>query len=109
VCRPPKALLRRLCPGYVELPEHDRCCGSAGMYWMIYPEISDHALARKLDHIRATGAEVVATANPGCLLQLMAGRTETDTWQVRHLSELVDEALGDKQTDASEMPAPQRG
>lgn len=93
VCKPPKALLKRLCPGYVELPEHDRCCGSAGMYWMIYPEISDNALARKLANIRATGARVVATANPGCLLQLMAGKGKEDEWQVRHVSELVDEAL----------------
>jgi glycolate oxidase iron-sulfur subunit len=95
VCKPPKTLLKRLCPGYVDLPEHDRCCGSAGMYWMIYPEISDNALARKLDNIRSTGAQTVATANPGCLLQLMAGKTDQDSWQVKHLSEIVDQALGE--------------
>ncbi len=93
VCKPPKALLQRLCPDYRELPEHDRCCGSAGMYWAIHPQISEHTLDRKLRNIRATGAATVVTANPGCLLQLMGGRTKTDTWAVRHLSEIVDEAL----------------
>lgn len=93
VCKPPKALLKRLCPEYRDLAEHDRCCGSAGMYWAMQPAISDDTLARKLANIRASGAATVVTANPGCLLQLAAGRTAEDTWQVRHISELVDEAL----------------
>jgi len=93
VCRQPKALLKRLCPGYRNLAEHDRCCGSAGMYWAMHPEISDTTLARKLANIRASGADTVVTANPGCLLQLMAGREKEDTWDVRHISEIVDAAL----------------
>ncbi|MHB9131307.1 MAG: (Fe-S)-binding protein [Armatimonadota bacterium] len=93
VCKQPKALLKRLCPDYRELPEHDRCCGSAGMYWAINPAISDDALARKLQRIRTTGATTVVTANPGCLLQLMGARTKEDTWEVRHVSEIVDQAL----------------
>ena len=94
VCKPPKALLKRLCPDYRDLPEHDRCCGSAGMYWAIHPDISDDALERKLRNIRASGAETVATANPGCHLQLLGGRTAEDHWDVRHISEIVDTALG---------------
>ncbi len=94
VCKQPKALLKRLCPEYRELAEHDRCCGSAGMYWAIHPEISDDALARKLANIRASGAHTVITANPGCLLQLAGGREKEDAWTVRHISEVVDEALG---------------
>lgn len=93
VCQPPKNILKQLCPEYRELPEHDRCCGSAGMYWMQHPEISDHTLARKLARIRSTGARTVVTANPGCLLQLMAGREAGDTWDVVHLSEVVDRAI----------------
>ena len=93
VCKQPKALLKKVCPGYRDLAEHDRCCGSAGMYWLSQPEISGDTLARKLRNIRASGAETVITANPGCLLQLMAGRTKEDTWDVRHISEVVDAAL----------------
>jgi glycolate oxidase iron-sulfur subunit len=94
VCTPPKALLKRLCPEYRDLPEHDRCCGSAGMYWLHQPEISDATLARKLANIRATGARTVVTANPGCLLQLAAGRGAGDEWEVRHISEVVAIGLG---------------
>lgn len=93
VCKPPRALLKRLCPDYRELPEHDRCCGSAGTYWLRHAEIADHALSRKLENIRATGARTILTANPGCHLQLAAGRTQEDSWSVRHLAEVVDEAL----------------
>ncbi len=93
VCKQPKTLLKRLCPGYRDLPEHERCCGSAGMYWALHPEISEDTLARKLRNIRSVDPRVVVTANPGCLLQLMGGREDGDTWDVRHISEVVDAAL----------------
>ena len=51
----------------VELPESTWCCGSAGIYNLIQPEMANELLERKLDHIESTGAEVVATGNPGCL------------------------------------------
>jgi glycolate oxidase iron-sulfur subunit len=92
-CGPPKALLRRLYADYRELPEHDRCCGSAGVYWATHPAISDHALARKLAALRSTGAETVVTANPGCVLQLLAGRAGEDRWTVAHLSDVLYQAL----------------
>ncbi len=57
----------------VELPESSWCCGSAGIYNLIQPEMAGQLLERKLDHIRSTGATTVATANPGCLLQLVNG------------------------------------
>jgi len=56
-----------------ELPESNWCCGSAGIYNLIQPEMANELLARKLKHIRSTGARIVATANPGCLLQLING------------------------------------
>jgi glycolate dehydrogenase iron-sulfur subunit len=70
----PRALLRAI-PGLrlVELAESDLCCGSAGMYNLMEPEIAGQLLVRKLDRIAATGAEVVVTGNPGCLLQLRRG------------------------------------
>ena len=57
----------------VELEESDFCCGSAGTYNLTEPELAGRLLARKLDRIVASGAEVVAAANPGCLLQIRAG------------------------------------
>jgi glycolate oxidase iron-sulfur subunit len=70
----PRTLLRGI-PGLrlVELSESDLCCGSAGIYNLMEPEIAERLLTRKLDRIAATGAEVVATGNPGCLLQLRRG------------------------------------
>ena len=57
----------------LELDEADTCCGSAGTYNLTEPAMADRLLARKLDRIRASGADVVAAANPGCLLQIRAG------------------------------------
>jgi glycolate oxidase iron-sulfur subunit len=55
------------------LPESMWCCGSAGIYNLIQPEMADKLLQRKLDHIASTGATIVATGNPGCLLQIQNG------------------------------------
>jgi len=57
----------------VELPESSWCCGSAGIYNLIQPEMADDLLERKLRHIKSTHAQVVATGNPGCLLQILYG------------------------------------
>lgn len=57
----------------VELPESNWCCGSAGIYNIIQPEMAGQLLDRKLRHIKSTGATTVATGNPGCLLQLVNG------------------------------------
>jgi glycolate oxidase iron-sulfur subunit len=57
----------------IELPESKWCCGSAGIYNLIQPAMANALLDRKLNHIKGTGAEVVATGNPGCLLQLING------------------------------------
>jgi glycolate oxidase iron-sulfur subunit len=73
----PRALLRAI-PGLrlVELPESDLCCGSAGVYNLMEPEIAGQLLVRKLDRIAGTGAAVVASGNPGCLLQIRRGLAE---------------------------------
>jgi len=57
----------------VELPESNWCCGSAGIYNLIQPEMAGELLDRKIMHIKSTNAEVVATGNPGCLLQIING------------------------------------
>jgi glycolate oxidase iron-sulfur subunit len=73
----PRELLRAI-PGLklVELPEASWCCGSAGIYNLTQPEMASDLLERKMKHIRSTGALIVATANPGCLLQLVNGAAQ---------------------------------
>ena len=70
----PRELLARI-PGLdlKSLAESMWCCGSAGIYNLIQPEMADKLLQRKVDHIAATGATLVATGNPGCLLQIQNG------------------------------------
>ena len=57
----------------VELPESTWCCGSAGIYNIVQPEMANQLLDRKLQHIQSTGATIVANGNSGCLLQLING------------------------------------
>jgi len=56
-----------------ELPESTWCCGSAGIYNITQPEMAGDLLVRKVKHIQSTGAKVVATGNPGCMLQVQNG------------------------------------
>jgi glycolate oxidase iron-sulfur subunit len=89
--REPRDLLR-LIPGleYRELDSADACCGSAGTYNIAQPEMSDRILQRKLDSIAATGADVLVTGNPGCLLQLKKGLAEQlPQVRIMHITELL--------------------
>lgn len=74
VSRQPREVLRAL-PGVTlrECTESSWCCGSAGIYNLTQPETADWLLQRKLGHLRTTEADIVATANPGCHLQLARG------------------------------------
>jgi glycolate oxidase iron-sulfur subunit len=91
----PRQLLRAI-PGLevCEMPFADQCCGSAGIYNVTQPEASMAILADKMKHAAGTGAEIIATSNPGCLLQLRAGVELHHTGQqVLHVVELLDRAL----------------
>jgi glycolate oxidase iron-sulfur subunit len=70
----PREILRAI-PGVElrECPEATMCCGSAGVYSITQPETAAWLRDRKVGHIRSTGASVVATANPGCQLQIQQG------------------------------------
>jgi glycolate oxidase iron-sulfur subunit len=70
----PRALLRRI-PGLtlVEMGDSDLCCGSAGIYNVLQPDMADRLLDLKLERIRETRARVVVTGNPGCLMQIAKG------------------------------------
>lgn len=105
VVQQPRAVLRRI-PGLelVELNEANWCCGSAGIYNLTQPEMAGELLTRKVRHIRATQAEVVATANPGCMLQVVNGcRAEGLSLRVAHPVTLLAEAY---RREAPAAPAP---
>jgi glycolate oxidase iron-sulfur subunit len=74
----PRAMLRTI-PGLelVEIKDGDQCCGAAGIYNLVEPESADQIGARKAENVLATGAPIVASANPGCTLhvkKLLAAR-----------------------------------
>jgi glycolate oxidase iron-sulfur subunit len=76
-----------------ELPDASQCCGSAGLYSLSQPELSQRILAPKLDGIAASGAEVVVTGNPGCMMHIAAGLARRGSAvRVVHPVELLDAA-----------------
>jgi glycolate oxidase iron-sulfur subunit len=91
----PRKLLRAI-PGLdlVELPHSDICCGSAGVYNVTHTEASLELLAEKMRYASGTNAQVIATSNPGCLLQMRAGVEMHHTnQQVLHVIELLDQSI----------------
>jgi glycolate oxidase iron-sulfur subunit len=90
----PRKLLESV-PG-LELREmrlSDLCCGSAGIYNVVHTGMAMSLLKKKMEHVNATGAEVIAAANPGCMLQLRAGVRKFGKGQrVAHVVEILDEA-----------------
>jgi glycolate oxidase iron-sulfur subunit len=90
----PRKLLQAI-PGLelIEFPFSEICCGSAGIYNVTQTEASLELLSEKMEFAKATHAQVIATANPGCLLQLRAGAEIHQTGQeVVHVVELLDRA-----------------
>lgn len=78
---------------YRQLEGMQDCCGGAGTYNLSEPEMSAALLADKMDKVKATGARVLATANPGCHMQLGAGaRLHDADCRVAHVVELLDES-----------------
>jgi glycolate oxidase iron-sulfur subunit len=92
VASPPLAVLGAI-PGLtlVPLDDHEQCCGAAGIYSLIEPTTSDAVLAPKLRNIAATRAPIVATGNPGCLMQIGAGlMREGSATRAVHPVDLLD-------------------
>src|SRR5436305_5181803 len=90
----PRQLLQAI-PGItlVNLKEADWCCGSAGIYNITNQEMASTLLERKMNNIAATGARVIATGNPGCMMQISLGARERDMQlDVVHPVQLIDEA-----------------
>ena len=105
----PRALLAQI-PGLrvVDLKEADWCCGSAGTYNLTQPEMATRLQERKVGHVRATGADAVITANPGCIIQIAQGlAAQGSPIEVLHIVEILDQAYGGP--GPSPRPATRRG
>ena len=88
----PRQLLGAI-PGltFREMAGADICCGSAGVYNVVQNEMAMRILQHKMENVNATHAEIIATANPGCMLQLQAGvRLHGSGQKVMHVVEVLD-------------------
>ena len=76
----------------VPLPESDWCCGSAGVYNITHHDMAMKILDKKMANVKKTGADIILTANPGCLLQLAYGaRKNGMKAPVKHVIEMLDD------------------
>jgi glycolate oxidase iron-sulfur subunit len=89
--QPRELVMRAAGRSYVELPEADVCCGSAGTYNITEPDLAIRLQERKIQNIMASGAEVVVTTNPGCILQMRAGlkKAGADHVKVIHIADYL--------------------
>jgi len=95
VRREPRALLASI-PGVSVVPieESEICCGSAGIFNLVQPEMAGQLGRRKADYIAKASPDVVVTSNPGCILQIRAAAAQAGhTYRVMHIVELLDQSL----------------
>jgi glycolate oxidase iron-sulfur subunit len=107
VGRAPKELLSKM--GFIvkDIPENHLCCGSAGTYNILQPELAERLRERKVANIEKVKPDVVAAGNLGCITQIAAGTAIP----VVHTVELIDWATGGRAPDAlagKELP-PRQG
>ena len=106
ITQQPRVILKAI-PGLelVEMEASSMCCGGAGFYSMVQPDLSGQILETKLGNIQATAAEQVATANPGCMMQIEQGLQATDCpaagRRVAHVVDLLDEAYRQEEEQLS--------
>ena len=97
----PRVLLRAI-PGLelFDLPGHSDCCGAAGIYNVTHAEMAGRLQSRKVEALRQTRPDVLATGNPGCLLQIAAGVRQAGLpVDVRHPIELLARAYAPEAAD----------
>jgi glycolate oxidase iron-sulfur subunit len=96
ITREPRALVRAVAgSNYVELPEPEICCGSAGTYNLTEPEMAKRLQSRKVQNILSTGATTIVTSNPGCIMQIRAGleKAAPGKFRILHIADFLNEAL----------------
>jgi iron-sulfur cluster protein len=92
ITREPRELIGTAGLEYVPAKDEDVCCGFGGSFSVDFPEISAELLKRKLDNAEATGAEVLVTDCPGCVLQIRGGMDKRDgKIKVKHIAEVIAE------------------
>jgi glycolate oxidase iron-sulfur subunit len=94
ITSPPRQLLKAI-PGvtYVEMMDADQCCGSAGVYNYLQPEMARELQKKKVANVLATRAEIIATGNPGCLAWIQQGLPkDAKAPEIVHPVELLDRA-----------------
>jgi glycolate oxidase iron-sulfur subunit len=97
ITRPPRELLRAVAGDQlVDLSESDVCCGSAGSYNLTEPAMAERLQRRKIENILQTGATIVVTTNPGCILQIRAGLLKAGASHIRvlHIADYLVEFGG---------------
>jgi glycolate oxidase iron-sulfur subunit len=95
ITKAPRDLVRAVAgKDFIELPEADVCCGSAGSYNLTEPEMAERLQQRKIQNILKTGAQTVVTSNPGCILQIQAGLRKAGAVhaRVQHIADFLAEA-----------------
>ena len=103
----PRDLIKAMCSEhFVELPETELCCGSAGTYNLTQPAMAERLQERKIANILRTGAKTVVTTNPGCLLQIQAGLRKSGHGDIEalHIADFLERQMGEGET-----PGPERG
>ena len=86
----PRTALRQAGGEIVEMTEPDRCCGFGGLFYLKMPEVSDAITGEKLREAVETGAGLLATADPGCLMQMRRVNRD-DSLRIEHIAVLLEE------------------
>ena len=98
----PREIIKSI-PGveFVELPEADWCCGGAGSYSIENKDISEKILERKINNIKKTGADILATSCPSCMIQLSYGIKKAGlNIKVLHVNQLLNLTFKTPETPA---------
>jgi glycolate oxidase iron-sulfur subunit len=95
VVKEPRAILNKISGlTYKEMPEADRCCGAAGSYNLMHYEQSMQVLDRKMQNLKKTGADILSTECPGCMIQLGYGvRRAGLPTKVVHISQILEDSF----------------
>jgi L-lactate dehydrogenase complex protein LldE len=91
VWQPPRQLLAAAGYQILEMEDSERCCGFGGVFYVRMPEISGAMAERKMQRVKESGAQVVVTADPGCMMRMQ--QEHGHIAQIKHIAELLDEAL----------------
>ncbi|VBB07374.1 alpha-helical ferredoxin [Lucifera butyrica] len=84
----PRELLKAAAE-YVEMPGADTCCGGAGSFYVDYPAVAEAVLEKKRQNIEKTGAQVVATSCPICLVQMNRAAQKSGKFRALHISQIL--------------------